>query len=267
MIPRSIKLASESHIPLQIALTGRAQMLRTTVRHTRLVRFLRYAIPTGAAAVAFVIFVALRFSSSHLFSAFPVDPGKVSLSGTRITMEFPRVSGYTADFRRYQLTARAAVQDMTKPDILELKELEAEIDLEDGQHVTVRSVNGIYDTKREVLKLSDDIVLKSTSGYEGYFSEATIDVATSNVVSESHVLMKLPNDGLLNADRLRAEQNGDVIIFSGGVEVTFNPEQPSPASQEAPSSSASSTKVSVRQQPTAQPPRHARKTSAPVPQH
>jgi lipopolysaccharide export system protein LptC len=251
LIPRSTKPASVLRTTLQIARNDRRRAFRAASRHTRLVRFLRYAIPTAIAAIALVIFVASYLSSLHLFPAFPIDIGRVSFSGTRITMELPRINRYTIDARPYQLTARAAEQDVTKPDILELKELRAETDLKDGQHVTVKSINGIYDSKSEILKLRDHIVLTSTSGLEGHFSEATIDVTTSNIVSESPVEIKLPNDGLLNANRMRVEQNGDLIVFSGDVEVTLKPEQLRP-SGETPSSNVPSTEVSV-QQPMVQP--------------
>lgn len=246
MIPRSINPASGSYTSFLVPRNDGARVFRAVARHTRLVRFLRYAIPIGIAAIAFVIFTASYLSSLHLVPLFPIDTGKISVSGTRIIMELPRVNGYTADSRPYQLTARTAVHDVTKPDILELNELEGQIDLNDGQHVTLRSLSGIYDRKRDILKLSDHIVLNSSSGLEGHFSEATIDVTTGNVVSENPVEIKLPNDGLLNANWLKAEQNGDVIVFGGGVEVTLQPEQLRPASEEAPSSSAPGTKVSAR---------------------
>jgi lipopolysaccharide export system protein LptC len=152
------------------------------------------------------------------------------LSGTKIVMESPRVNGFTSDSRPYELTARAAAQDLTKPDILELKDITAVVELKDGQHVTIKSINGIYDTKSEMLKLSDHITLNSTSGYEGRLSEATVNVTSGNVVSESPVDLKLPN-GFLNANRMEVVENGALVVFGGGVAVTLNPAQARPAPQ------------------------------------
>jgi lipopolysaccharide export system protein LptC len=154
------------------------------------------------------------------------------LSGTKIVMELPRLTGFTTDSRPYELTARAAAQDLTKLDVLELKDITAVVELKDGQHVTIKSVNGVYDTKGETLKLNDHITLNSTSGYEGRLSEATVNVASGNVVSESPVELKLPN-GLLNANRLEVVENGAMILFSGGVEMTINPDQARPAPRES----------------------------------
>jgi lipopolysaccharide export system protein LptC len=59
--------------------------------------------------------------------------------------------------------------------------------------VTIKSINGFYDTKGEMLRLNDHISLNSTSGYEGRLSEATVNVTSGNIVSESPVELKLPN--------------------------------------------------------------------------
>ncbi len=207
-------------------------MFRAAARHSRLVRFLRVAIPAGIAATVSIILVATFFNPFRLIAAFPIDPGKISLSGTKIVMELPRVNGFTTDSRPYELTARAAAQDLTKPEILELKDISAQVELKDGQHVTIKSRNGVYDTKGELLKLNDHITLNSTSGYEGHLSEATVNVASGNIVSESPVELRLPN-GLLNANRLEVMENGALILFGGGVEMTLNPDKVRGAPQDS----------------------------------
>jgi lipopolysaccharide export system protein LptC len=202
-------------------------VFRAAARHSHLVRFLRRAIPAGIVLVAAVIVVATFFHPFRLMAAFPIDPGKVSLSGTKIVMELPRLTGFTSDARPYELTARAAAQDITRPELLELKDISAHVELKDGQHVEMKSINGLYDTKAELLKLNDHIVMVSSTGYEGRLSEATVNMSTGNVVSESPVEVKLLN-GWLNAKRLEVLENGDLIRFGGGVEMTLTAE-PAPA--------------------------------------
>lgn len=206
-------------------------MFRAAARHSRVVRFLRFAIPAGIAAIASILLVATFFNPFRLIAAFPIDPGKISLSGTKIVMELPRLTGFTTDARPYELTARAAAQDLTKPEILELKDINAQVELKDGQHVTITSLTGVYDTKGELLRLNDHITVNSSSGYEGHLSEATINVASGNIVSENPVELRLPN-GSLNANRLEVMENGAVILFGGGVEMTINPDQVRGAAQD-----------------------------------
>jgi lipopolysaccharide export system protein LptC len=155
------------------------------------------------------------------------------LSGTKIVMELPRVSGFSGDSQPYELTARAATQDLTKPDILELRDISGMVKLKDGQRVTIKSINGVYDTKGEVLRLNDDITLNSTSGYEAHLSEATVNTVSGNVVSESPVAVKLPNNGLIKANHLEVMESGALILFGGGVETTLNSDQIRPDPQDS----------------------------------
>jgi lipopolysaccharide export system protein LptC len=219
-------------------------VFRAAARHSRFVRFLRFAIPAGIAAVVAIILVATFFNPFRLIAAFPIDPGKISLSGTKIVMELPRLHGFTADSRPYELVARAAAQDLTKPEVLELKDISAQVELKDGQRVTIKSINGVYDTKGELLKLNDHITLNSSSGYEGHLSEATVNVASGNIVSESPVEVKLPN-GLWNANRLEIIENGALILFGGGVELKLTPDQLRSTPQDS-ASPSSPAEASVR---------------------
>jgi lipopolysaccharide export system protein LptC len=200
------------------------RVFRAAARHSRFVRWMRRAIPAGIVLVAAVIVVATFFNPFRFIASFPIDLGKVSLSGTKITMEAPRLAGFTSDARPYELTATAAAQDMTKPDVLELKGIDAKVELKDGQRVKIKAINGLYNTKSEILKLRDDIVLTTSSGYEGRLSEATVETGSGHIVSDSPLELKLLNGGKLNANRLEVVENGASIQFSGGVELFLNQE-------------------------------------------
>jgi lipopolysaccharide export system protein LptC len=200
------------------------RLFRAAARHSRFVRWMRRAIPAAIVVVAAVIVIATFFNPFRLIGVFPIDIGKVSLSGTKITMEAPRLAGFTSDARPYELTARAAAQDLTKPEVLELKGINAKVELNDGQRVQIKAINGLFDTKSEILKLRDEIVLTTTTGYEGWLSEATVETGTGHIVSDSPVEMKLLNGGRLNANHLEIVDNGASIQFSGGVELLLNQE-------------------------------------------
>jgi lipopolysaccharide export system protein LptC len=240
---------TNTHPPREIGRTDGDRAFRSAARHSRFVRVLRVAIPAVIVIVASVILVATFFNPFRLITTFPIDPGKISLSGTKIVMELPRVTGFTADQRPYELTARAAFQDLTKLEVLELNEITAKVELKDGQHVNIKSINGVYDTKAEVLRLNDHITIDSTSGYEGRLSEATVHIASGNIVSESPVEVKLPN-GMLTANRLEVRENGAVIKFGGGVEMNLKPEQLRPADQQDSQLARQSDSPPVRQDAT-----------------
>ena len=197
---------------------GRAEpaKFRAAVRHSRFVRLLRTAIPVTIVGVFGLLIVIAYFNPFRVLARFPIDPGKVVLSGTRITMEAPRVAGFTSDARPYEVTARAASQDITKPDIVDLEDIHAKVEMQDKVLVEMQANSGVYEQKVDRLKLDHEIVLTSSSGYAGHLREAVIDVKKGSIVSQSPVEVTLLN-GTLNANRLEIDDRGDVIRFGGGV--------------------------------------------------
>ena len=91
-------------------------------------------------------------------------------------MQQPRLAGFTGDNRRYDVSARAAGQDLTKPDLVELQGIRATMELQDNTTVETTAHNGLYNTKTELLTLSNDILVTSSNGYEGVLSEAVLDM-------------------------------------------------------------------------------------------
>ena len=143
------------------------------------------------------------------------------IKGTKITMQQPRLTGFTTDSRAYEFTANAAAQDITKPDFVELQQIRAKMEMADKSTVDMSADTGVYDMKTEMLTLNNNIHLVSSTGYEGRLSEAVVDMRKGNVVSEKPVWVKLL-DGFLNAKRLEIVNNGEVIRF-GGVTMTLQP--------------------------------------------
>jgi len=156
----------------------------------------------------------------------PGELGKLVIKGTKVTMQQPRLSGFTVDSRPYEFTAQSAEQDITKPDVMELHQIDAKIEMQDKSAVTVTSNSGTYDMKAEMLMLNESVHLVSSTGYEVRLTDALIDIHKGNVVSEKPVWVKLTN-GVLTAHRIEVVDGGDVIRFSNGVAMTINPDQDS----------------------------------------
>src|SRR5215204_3256827 len=90
-------------------------------RHSRMVRVLRIAVPTAVVlAMAAVVGVSIFNPFRMLLPKLPVDIGNLVVSGTKITMESPHLAGFSTDRRPYELWAKAATQDLTDPDHVEL---------------------------------------------------------------------------------------------------------------------------------------------------
>jgi lipopolysaccharide export system protein LptC len=201
---------------------------RAARRHSRLVRILRITVPVTVVIGLIIVTLITYFNPLRMLAKLPINIDNLVVSGTKVTMEQPRLAGFTSDARAYELVADTAAQDMTKPDIVELRNIRAKVEMQDKTSMEMTAVSGIYDAKAEMLKLEREILLRSSTGYQGRLSEALIDIRKGNVVSEHPVEVKLLQ-GTLNANRLDIFDSGDVVRFHGGVVMDMMLNQPPPA--------------------------------------
>jgi lipopolysaccharide export system protein LptC len=189
---------------------------RMARRHSRAVRIMRVAVPLAVVVGLAIISLITYFNPLRMLAKLPVNVGDLVVSGTKITMEQPRMSGFTRDGRAYEFTAHAAAQDLTKPDIVELRDIHGKLQMQDASTMELSAATGTYNTKQELLKLERDILLSSSGGNKGRLSEALIDVRKGSVVSDQPVELEFLQ-GKLNANRLEVANSGDMVRFLGGV--------------------------------------------------
>jgi lipopolysaccharide export system protein LptC len=199
-----------------------ARVFRTALRHSRLVRLLRIGIP--AFVVVGALIVVLSVYVLDPLRHFPKLPsiGGLVVSGTSITMQQPRMAGYTQDRRPYVVTARAATQDVTKPDTVTLQDLRATLEFKDAGKFELTARSGLFESKLDRLTLQDDILVNSAN-YQAKLSEAVVNVRTNHMVSE-HPVEVIMRQGTINANRLEVTNSGEVIRFEGGVTMVLVPE-------------------------------------------
>ena len=198
------------------------RLFRKARRHSRLVRFLRAAIPVSI-GLGFALIVGIAyFNPFRTLAKLPVDPGRLIVSGTKITMEAPRLAGYTRDSRPYEVTAATAAQDITKPGVLELTTIRARVTMRDTATLRLEAATGVYDTKADLLHLKDQIVLSSSGGYTGRLQEANVDIKAGRITSDRPVKVEMLN-GTLDANSIVVTDSGDVVTFGGGVVLDMQP--------------------------------------------
>ncbi len=157
---------------------------------------------------------------NRLANLLPANVGSVVVSGSKITMDHPHMTGFTRDARAYELNADSAVQDLSKPNMIELQQIDAKVQMQDKSTVEMKSPTGLYDSKKEFLKLDHSILITSTNGYQGRLKEATVDIRKGDVDSDKPVEMKMLQ-GTLHANRLKITDSGDLIRFDRGVRMTL----------------------------------------------
>jgi lipopolysaccharide export system protein LptC len=197
------------------------RLFRAAQRHSRSVRLLRIGIPLCiVAAIAVGAIVTMWVKPLSVLAKVPVDMSSVAISGTKITMQAPRVAGYTSDNRQYEMTAQIAAQDITKTDTIELQGIRASMEMQDRTTFETTASSGIYNTKTEQLMLQENVLVTTSSGYQARLAEAQVDIKGGRISSEKPVEVRTL-DWLISANRMEVADSGGVIKFERGVSVTL----------------------------------------------
>lgn len=201
-------------------------------RHSRRVRFFRVALPAGVVIVAGCALALHYLNPFSLAVDLPFELGRVSFSGTQVVMEFPKLQGFTQDNRGYKVTAESAAQDLTQPNKIDLKKINATLELADQGSARLVAQSGSYDTKTELVTLAEGVHFSTSTGYGGQLQDATIDVKGGRLSTENPVLLTYL-DGSLKADRMEVWQKDARALLTGDVHLEFTLPPPDPKSGSA----------------------------------
>jgi lipopolysaccharide export system protein LptC len=191
-------------------------MFRRAKRHSRKVRFLRRAIPVLVVLILGSTAMVRYFDPMRVLTRLPLSSKGLVISGTKITMAAPKLSGYTNDSRRYEMTAQSAQQDVTKPNMIELTAVIARIEAADKSTMNLTAATGLYDRSSGMLTLHRDIRLVSDAGYDVRLDDAVINTETSEIVSNSPVEVRT-QQMTVKSTKMEVVNGGEVIVFTGDV--------------------------------------------------
>jgi lipopolysaccharide export system protein LptC len=206
-----------------VSTRSRAGAFGAASRHSRRVRVLKVAIPTLAlcGGTAFLFFA---FFDPFRVKDMDVEVGTVSVSGDRLMMELPRLTGFNKNRDAYNVTAKSASQRLTAPGLIDLTHLEAVISMADKTTATLTAASGRFDSSKEFLNLNENVRVASTKGYSADLSSASVDFKTGTVKSEEPVKVSVAS-GEVRAGALMVKSGGSVITFSNGVSTRFETPQ------------------------------------------
>jgi lipopolysaccharide export system protein LptC len=109
---------------------------------------------------------------------------------------------------------------LAKPDLIELHNIRATVQMQDKSTVRMTARQGLYNSKSEMLDLANQINLTSSDGYRARLSEAKVDIGKGHVVSEHPVELDMLQ-GRLEAKRMEIVDSGNLVRFSNGVRMTM----------------------------------------------
>jgi lipopolysaccharide export system protein LptC len=198
---------------------ARRRAFDAALRHSRLVRVLRIALPaTGILAIAGLVTAATLSLPGEL------DLSAASLSVTKnaIIMENPNLRGFDGERRQYSLSADRAIQALASPDEVRLEAIAAKI-VAAGQGATIIAADaGDYDHGDSTLRLIGAISIDSAEGYSLRMTDADIDFSAETLVSENPVTVTYKGSEI-SAARFSVTDGGKIILFEGDVRTSLLP--------------------------------------------
>lgn len=195
-------------------------------RHSKRVRRMRVLVPILAVVVVCAVGFVSWWDPLKALN-LPVSVAAVSMSGSKVTMEAPRLTGYTTDNRFYRVTATRAEHDITRANVVALTAIDSEMQLEGGGTARVISATGMLDTKTGRVELNQDVTVTTSNGQSGQLGHALIDTRAGTIGSNGPVKLSSPR-GVIVSERMQISDNGKVIVLEGTVRGNFTPEPPDP---------------------------------------
>jgi len=201
---------------------NREQAFAKAKRRSARVRLLRLAILTGGlGAVATMLVVAF-------FNPFATKLGglsfaALSVEGTKIVMDRPKLAGFRSDGQAYLLTAERALQDIKQPTVAQLQTVDGEMGMAGGEATQLSADAGVYDNLAEHMELSGNVRIKN-GRFTVLLRSAKFDFKSGVYGSDERVEVQGSDGTTIFADRASAINHGQELTFDGHVRTNIVPQ-------------------------------------------
>src|SRR5271169_1009640 len=129
-------------------------------RRSGRVRLLRLAILIGGLGTVAATFV-VAFFNPFATKLGALNFNALSVEGTKIVMDRPKLAGFRSDGQPYLLTAAQALQDVKQPTMVQLRKVDGEIGATGGEATHLSADAGVYDNLAERMELSGNVRIKN----------------------------------------------------------------------------------------------------------
>lgn len=169
-----------------ISWTERYRATRMEVqRYSRFVVVMKRALPMAAAALlAAVIAYSLQ---PRLLNGkkLTLTMQRIGILNNDLMMIKPKLSGVDASGNPYVVTAEEAIQDPHDNKRAQLRHIQADMTLKNGQWLNLTATRGSIDETRQKLRLEGAIDVYSDNGYELHTSVADVDMRSGIIVGSA----------------------------------------------------------------------------------
>jgi lipopolysaccharide export system protein LptC len=193
-------------------------------RHTRVVGWLKVALPLMALAILATLF--LLGDRIDPGAALPYSEVDLEARAREPRMTAPSYAGTTSDGASLTLTASEARPGAEGP--ADAQDLLLELATPDGGTTTLRAATAVMDEAARQLLLSGGVTVTTGTGYRLETAEMTAELDRSGLESRVEVTATGPA-GDIRSDGMTLRQDiltpgAYVLVFKGGVRLVYRPE-------------------------------------------
>lgn len=188
-------------------------------RHDRLIGLLSFLLPVAVGILAAFLVMAPIYSSGEV--SFLLDKNKVDVARERLKIQAAQYRGQDGKGQPFTLNAGSAVQRTSAEPIVELRTLDAHIQLTDGP-AQLRADRGRYDMDTERVRVEGPIHFTAANGYRLDTRDATVDLKARRLQSGGAVTGTVPQ-GSFAANRLRADMEARTVTLDGNARLRIVP--------------------------------------------
>lgn len=187
--------------------------------HDRLVRFLAKWLPAAIGVVAAVMILSPLFQRGEV--NFLLDRNKVDVTTKRLSVDNATYRGIDNQNRPFTVTAGSAVQRTAAVPVVEMKNLNAHIELTDGP-AEISASGGLFDHSIDQLAAQGDVNVRAPGGFDLVASGVTIDLRNRMVTGSAGVHGAVPS-GTFAADRIVANLDERTVALEGNARLRMVP--------------------------------------------
>lgn len=180
--------------------------------HDRMIRTLNRVLPVIIGALVAVLVVAPLAKRNEI--SFVLAKDKVDMARERMRLTRASYRGADDQGRPFSLDAGSAVQATSKVPVVQLNDLQARMQLDDGPGV-LRASNAHYDMDRRQLQIDGAMTYQSQGGYRLETQNVRASLPTKSLTSNQPVQGRMPL-GTFSGNRMSADLNSRTVTLTGG---------------------------------------------------
>jgi len=187
----------------------------------RAVRLLAIGLPALVGAVAAAMLIAPLSPRGEI--SFLLDRNKVAIANDRLRVDDAMYRGQDQRGRPFSLAAGEAVQASASEPVVQMRELTAQLLLEDGPAVLTAPA-GRYQIDEQQVDVDGVVRFAGADGYSIVARNVAIDLPARSLVGQGRVEGEVPA-GTFEADRILADLDARTVTLDGNARLRMVPGQ------------------------------------------